>query len=228
MDVYLEPGGPTPPADTAIAEGAPTRRAGVGYGALKRATDVTLGAAGVVLGAPVFLLLAMLVKATSPGPALFWQRRLGQGGRVFWCCKFRTMVVGAEGQLSDSPELRRRFEADFKIKDDPRVTRLGRFLRKTSLDELPQIFNVLRGEISLIGPRPVVPDELPRYGVFAEKLLSVPQGLSGYWQVFGRSDTTYSERIHMDMKYIDNRSFWLDARLIGLTVVEVLRGRGAY
>jgi lipopolysaccharide/colanic/teichoic acid biosynthesis glycosyltransferase len=200
----------------------------VTYDRLKRLIDITCSLLIIVILSPLFPVIALLIVATSRGSALFRQRRLGHEGRPFWCLKFRTMVADAEEQLKRQADLVARFQDNFKIKDDPRVTRVGAFLRKTSLDELPQLFNVLRGDISLIGPRPIVEKEQAKYGVYAAKLLSVKPGLSGMWQVYGRSDTTYPQRIAMDMAYIDNRSLRLDLRLMVLTAYVVLRGRGAY
>ena len=159
---------------------------------------------------------------------MFKHRRLGRGGKEFWCYKFRSMVQDAEQQLQSSEALRAKFEAHYKIKDDPRVTRVGGLLRKTSLDELPQLWNVLRGDMSLIGPRPIVAPELVKYGPYDRKLLSVTPGLSGFWQVCGRSDTSYSKRVLLDMLYIDHRCTWLDLKLMVLTAFAVFRKVGAY
>ena len=198
------------------------------YDAARRAFDALAAALLLVGLAPVMAAVALLVKASGPGPVVYTHRRLGRSGREFPCYKFRTMVAGADAILRDRPDLLEEFAASYKIKEDPRVTRVGAFLRKTSLDELPQLVNVLRGDVSLIGPRPIVRDELARYGPYADLLLSVKPGVSGYWQVYGRSDTTYPERVSMDVSYIANRSPWLDLKLAALTAVVVLTGRGAY
>jgi lipopolysaccharide/colanic/teichoic acid biosynthesis glycosyltransferase len=198
------------------------------YDKSKRVIDVCGSVALLVALSPLLLVIALLVKLTSPGPIIFRHRRLGQHGQTFFCLKFRTMVKNAEELLRQREDLRKEFEATFKLKNDPRLTRIGRFLRKTSLDELPQLFNVLRGDLSLIGPRPIVPSERAKYGVHLRKLLSVKPGLGGYWQVYGRSDTTYAERIAMDMEYIDNRSLGLDLKLAAMTARVVIEGRGAY
>jgi len=195
------------------------------YLGLKRARDVAAAATLLVTLGPVLLAVAAAVRIADPGPVLFRHRRLGLGGREFWCWKFRTMVVGADDVLRRDPELVRQFEVSFKLKDDPRTTRIGRFLRTTSLDELPQLYNVLCGEMSLIGPRPIVPPELCRYGPQSEKLLTVVPGLSGLWQACGRSETTYEERVDMDMAYIDHRSLALDGKLLLLTALSVFTGR---
>ena len=201
---------------------------GASYEAAKRAIDIVGALAALILAGPLLLAIAAGVKLTSPGPVFFRQKRLGRGGRVFWCYKFRTMVADAEARLAQSKELRAKFDASFKIKDDPRITPFGAILRKTSLDEFPQLWNVLLGDMSLIGPRPIVPPELSKYGGFGERLLLVKPGLGGIWQVSGRSDTTYDDRIAMDMDYVDSRSLWLDVKLMALTALVVVRGRGAY
>ncbi|HWT00687.1 MAG TPA: sugar transferase [Pyrinomonadaceae bacterium] len=197
------------------------------YRATKRGVDVTVAATLLLLTLPVFVVVALVIKATSRGPVFFRHKRLGRGGREFGCLKFRTMVVDAEELLKRDDLLRHKFEQDYKIKDDPRITRVGRILRKTSLDELPQLLHVLGGGMSLIGPRPIVRPELGKYSIYGNKLLTVKPGLSGLWQVCGRSDTTYPQRVMMDMHYIDHRSLTLDMRLMLLTVVAVARKSGA-
>jgi lipopolysaccharide/colanic/teichoic acid biosynthesis glycosyltransferase len=193
----------------------------------KRLLDLAAGAALLLAALPVMAFVALLVKATSRGPVFFRHRRLGLGGREFDCLKFRTMVVNADEELARDQSLRRRFEQSYKLKRDPRVTRAGAFLRRTSLDELPQFIHVLRGEMSLVGPRPVVRPELEKYSIYGDKLLTVKPGLSGLWQVCGRSDTTYPQRVLMDMDYIDHRSLSLDLRLLLHTVGAVVRKSGA-
>jgi lipopolysaccharide/colanic/teichoic acid biosynthesis glycosyltransferase len=197
------------------------------YEACKRLLDLSVGVPLLVLSLPAWLAATAAVKLTSPGPVFYRHRRLGRDGREFWCWKFRTMRTDADQILEQNPELRRQFEVDFKLDDDPRITRVGAFLRRTSLDELPQLVNILRGEMSLIGPRPIVPKELTKYGEDAEKLLTVPPGLGGLWQAFGRSDTTYPERVRMDMSYIDRRSLKMDLYLLLRTACAVFRRRGA-
>ena len=198
------------------------------YETAKRAVDVTIALMLLLISSPLLLVIALLVKATSKGPVFFAHRRLGHNGRVFACLKFRTMIADAEERLKRDPELRRQFEEKFKLEDDPRITPLGNFLRRTSLDELPQLFHVLTGEMSLVGPRPIVESELNKYSIYAHKLLTVKPGLSGLWQVCGRSHTTYPQRVMMDMHYIDHRSLKLDARLLLLTASAVVRKSGAW
>lgn len=202
-------------------------RGSMGYLFVKRLMDILGALLLLAFSFPVMLAVALLIKLTSPGPVLFRQTRLGQHGTTFSLFKFRTMVVNAEQQLADRADLRQKFAASFKIADDPRITPIGAFLRKTSLDELPQIVNVLQGSMSVIGPRPIVPIELGKYGSCDEKLLTVKPGLGGMWQVSGRSNTTYVERIALDMYYIEHRSVWLDLCLLVKTAVCVLACRGA-
>ncbi|MDQ5845959.1 MAG: sugar transferase [Acidobacteriota bacterium] len=194
----------------------------------KRGLDITAALTLLLLASPLLLVIALVVKATSNGPVFFAHRRLGQNGRMFGCLKFRTMIANAEERLQQDSELRRQFEEKFKLEDDPRITSVGNFLRRTSLDELPQLLHVLRGEMSLVGPRPIVESELTKYSIYANKLLSVKPGLSGLWQVCGRSHTTYPQRVMMDMHYIDHRSFALDLQLLLLTASAVVRKSGAW
>lgn len=201
---------------------------GKGYEVCKRTIDVAGAATLLVMGVPLLAAIAVAVKLTSPGPVLFAQRRLGRGGLVFRCYKFRTMVAAAESKLATDTALNGEFDANFKLRNDPRITRIGGFLRRTSLDELPQLWNVLRGDMSLIGPRPIVEKELRKYGDHGERLLTVKPGLGGLWQVSGRSDTTYPERVALDMSYIAARSTVFDLYLLAQTVLVVLRGDGAY
>jgi len=204
----------------------------VGVGArVKRLVDVTIAGTGVVLLSPLLLVLAVLVKATSPGPVLFGHERLGEGGRPIRIFKFRSMVRDAQQQLAQllagDPALRAEYEATYKLRQDPRITPLGRWLRRTSLDELPQLFNVLHGDLSLVGPRPIVAGEIDKYGPAAATILRVPPGVTGLWQVSGRSDLDYAERVRLDLDYIAHWSLWLDLRILVATVPAVLRRRGA-
>ena len=178
------------------------------------------------------LLLALAIRLDSPGPIIYRQRRLGQGGREIRVRKFRTMVSDADAVLArfldEQPELRAEWERDHKLKNDPRVTRVGAFLRKTSLDELPQLINVLLGDMSLVGPRPIVEDERVKYGAVYENYSRVRPGVTGLWQVSGRNNTTYDERVAMDNYYVTNWSVWMDLWILGKTPFVVLTGYGAY
>ncbi|MCC6191186.1 MAG: sugar transferase [Anaerolineales bacterium] len=195
---------------------------------LKRALDVVLAVAGLVALAPFWLVAALAIRLDSPGPALFRQRRVGEGGRFFEIYKFRSMLVGAEEQQAD---LKTQNEASgplFKIKADPRLTRLGRLLRRSSLDELPQLINVLRGEMSLVGPRPGLPSEVAEYEAWHRQRLEVPPGITGLWQVSGRSDVTFDEMCLLDIFYIENWSLALDLVIMLRTIPHVLFADGAY
>ena len=198
----------------------------------KRALDLLLTVMGGLLISPLLIALAILIKVDSPGPVFYGHRRLGAGGKHFRCWKFRTMYTNAEELLDEfmqgNPHLRAEWELTFKLRDDPRVTRIGRFLRKTSLDELPQLWNVLLGEMSLVGPRPIVDAEIPKYGVVYELYRRIRPGISGFWQVSGRSDTSYAERVKLDAYYVHNWSVWLDLVILARTVRSVVLGRGAY
>lgn len=199
-------------------------------GIAKRVLDVVVAVALLVVAAPLLAILALAVRLTSPGPALFRQVRVGQAGRPFRILKLRTMADGAEARLDDEGPLRRAYLANnFKVPAavDPRLTTIGRFLRRTSLDELPQLLNVVRGDMSLVGPRPVVPAELAMYGDAAALYEAVRPGLSGYWQVHGRSTVIGAERIALDEYYLRNRTIWLDLKILARTVPAVVSRRGA-
>jgi len=201
---------------------------------VKRSGDILFSLTVLTLGSPVFLALALLVKITSRGPVFYVQQRVGRDYRSFGCIKFRTMRRDADRilsrLLSESPDLQEEFRNDFKLRNDPRITRLGRFLRRSSLDELPQFLNVLRGEMSVVGPRPIVRQELPRYGDRMEEVLAVRPGLTGLWQVSGRNNLSYDERVALDLRYARHRSVWMDLRIIARTIGVILdpRDRGAY
>jgi lipopolysaccharide/colanic/teichoic acid biosynthesis glycosyltransferase len=195
----------------------------------KRLFDVLFVVASSPIVLPVTFILAVIVRLDG-GPALFAHRRVGKDGSEFKCYKIRTMVPDAESRLIDHldrhPEAREAWERDFKLADDPRITPLGRILRKTSLDELPQFLNVLRGDMSVVGPRPVTTDELPRYGDGISLLLSVRPGVTGPWQVQGRNETLYNERVGLDLAYCRNHAFGTDLRLIVGTVWVVIKRTG--
>lgn len=195
---------------------------------VKLALDYALALPGLLLIAPLFIFLAILVKLDSPGPVFHRRRVLGQNGRVFHAFKFRTMYVNGDEILARYPKLRQELNKNYKLKCDPRVTRVGTLLRKFSLDELPQLLNILARDMSLIGPRIIAPDEINKYGQHGSALMTVLPGLTGLWQVSGRSDTTYDERVALDMKYINEWSMWLDLKILLRTIPAVLKGDGAY
>lgn len=195
---------------------------------LKAMLDYLIVLPGVFFILPLLALLALAVRLDSPGPIIHRRRVLGRDGRVFYAYKFRTMFINGDEILNQYPELKAELGRNHKLKNDPRVTRVGAMLRKFSLDELPQLFNILKQEMSLIGPRIIAPDEVTKYGQYGETLLTVMPGLTGLWQVSGRSDTSYDDRIHLDMSYIHNWSIWLDIKIVFKTIPAVIKGEGAY
>jgi len=195
---------------------------------LKDAVDVVGALVGLLLVAPLFVMIAALVVLDSPGPIFYRHRRIGKAGVPFHAVKFRTMVVDADRHLARNMQLRGRFAASFKLRDDPRTTRVGRVLRRTSLDELPQLINVLKGEMSLVGPRPIVEEELRKYGPWERRLLCVKPGLTGLWQVLRHYEPDYAQRVSLDMYYIDHWSVGLDFKILLRTLPSVIAGRGAY
>ncbi len=198
----------------------------------KRTLDIGLTVFGGLLILPLIAIIAAAVRLTSNGPAFYSQQRIGRGFKTFRAWKFRTMVENADRMLEEylakNPQLREEWETTHKLKNDPRVTGIGRFLRRTSLDELPQIWNVLRGEMSLVGPRPVVRAEVEKYGESFDFYRAVRPGITGLWQVSGRSDTSYVERVALDVRYVRHWSVWLDIYLLARTFSVVFRGSGAY
>ena len=197
-------------------------------GILKTLMDYALTLVVVVLISPLLILLALIVKLDSPGPVIYRRRVMGRGGTQFDAWKFRTMVVNGDEILAAHPDLKARWERDQKLEDDPRVTRSGNWMRKLSLDELPQLFNVLCGQMSLVGPRMFAPVELVRYGDAVDEILSVKPGITGLWQVSGRSNLSYADRARLDLEYTRTRSVWMDLKLLLLTVPAVLQKRGAF
>lgn len=195
---------------------------------LKSLMDYSFTTIGLIILSPFLLALGLIVKLDSPGPAFHRRRVMGKGGMQFDAFKFRTMYVNGDEILAANPELKAQLQQDHKLADDPRVTRCGVWMRKLSLDELPQLFNVLKGQMSLVGPRMISPKELDRYGDNAAELLTVKPGITGLWQISGRSDLAPGERVRLDMQFIRTRNAWTDLKVLLLTVPAVLRGRGAY
>ena len=199
----------------------------------KTVFDYSLTAVGTVCISPLLVYIAYRIKKEDPGPVFFAHERIGKDGKPFPCYKFRSMVVNSkemlEKYLAENSDARAEWERDFKLKDDPRITPIGKVLRRTSLDELPQIFNVLRGVMSLVGPRPVIQEELDKYyGETAKLYASVKPGITGLWQVSGRSDLGYDQRVALDAEYIKHRSFWGDVVILWKTIGVVLMKKGAY
>ena len=195
----------------------------------KRSLDVVVSALALLALSPVFLAVALAVKLTDGGPAFFWQERVGLYGEVFQFPKFRSMISNAEALKRDLLALNQHGEGvTFKMQDDPRVTRVGRFIRRYSLDELPQLWCVLKGDMSLVGPRPAVPEEVERYEAHHRNRLHTLPGLTCTWQVSGRSEIPFEQQVKMDEDYVQSRNFWMDLGLLAKTVPAVLSGRGAY
>lgn len=199
---------------------------------VKRLMDLAIATITLLLLAPLFIALAISTKLTSKGPVFYGHTRVGKGNTRFKAWKFRTMVQGADKLIDDylakHPEYRAEWERDHKLKNDPRVTALGKWMRKWSIDELPQVWNVICGEMSIVGPRPIVDAEIIKYGEHFETFCTVPPGITGLWQVCGRNDTTYEERVQLDMYYIHHWSPWLDLYLLARTIKTVLFTKGAY
>ncbi|MDR1754953.1 MAG: sugar transferase [Eubacterium sp.] len=205
------------------------------YRLIKRTIDIVLSILSLILFSPLFLIIYALIKLEdlkkpkeSRGAVFFSHSRLGLHGKPITVHKFRSMVCNAQDLITKfSPEQKKEFEENFKLKDDPRITNIGKLLRKTSLDELPQIWDIFIGNLSIVGPRPIVFQELEKYGDNKDRFLSVKPGLTGYWQVSGRSSVSYDERVELELYYVDHQSFCLDFLIIFKTVIAVLSGKGA-
>ena len=199
---------------------------------ISRAIDVVGASAILLVALPFLIILAVLLQIDSRGPLFFVQKRIGLNGDSFWCIKFRTMCVDADEalrrHLAQSSSARLEWMRDHKLRNDPRVTRLGMIVRKLSLDEFPQLINILRGEMSLVGPRPIVGAEIPRYGRYFNDYCRVRPGLTGLWQVSGRNDTSYRRRVSIDCYYVRNKSVILDLSILTRTIPVVLGARGSY
>ncbi len=200
--------------------------------AVKRIIDITGALVGMIILIPVTIIVAILNFVNKEnGPIFYAQKRIGKDGRVFKMYKFRTMVVDADKKLKtileNDPELRKEWEENRKLKNDPRITKIGNFLRKTSIDEIPQFVNVLIGNLSLVGPRAVVYDEIEKFGDYQKDVISVKPGITGYWAANGRSDTSYEERVFLETKYARNWNVWMDLKILVKTVVSVVKKEGA-
>ncbi len=201
---------------------------GISYKMIKRVTDIVLASIALVLLAPVFVLIGLAIKLESKGPVFFKHTRVGKNGKIIKIYKFRSMVENAEDLIQKfTPEQMKEYKENYKLTNDPRITKVGNFLRKTSLDELPQIINIIKGDLSIIGPRPVVTEELKKYGNNIDKFLSVTPGLTGYWAANGRSCTSYEQRMQMELFYIDNLSFKMDFKVFFKTIEAVVKREGA-
>ena len=198
------------------------------YIKVKRVIDVILASIALILLSPLFAIIAIAIKIDSKGPVFFAHKRIGKNGKIIKLYKFRSMVINAEELIKAfTPEQMSEYKENYKLTNDPRITKVGKFLRKTSLDELPQLINIINGDLSIIGPRPVVADELEKYGVNKDKFLSVTPGLTGYWAANGRSNTTYEQRMEMELYYIDNLSLKMDIKVFFKTILSVVKKEGA-
>lgn len=201
-------------------------------GATKRVFDAVGALSALVILAPLFLVIAVLIRLSDNGPVFFRHQRIGRNGMPFDCLKFRTMLVDADNVLRShlvaDPLASAEWERTRKLRSDPRITPLGLILRKTSIDELPQLFNVLKGEMSFVGPRPIVGEEIPKYGPCIADYFRARPGITGIWQVSGRNDLRYEDRVELDRQYVASWSVWTDLRIIARTVVIVVTARGCY
>ena len=198
------------------------------YIKVKRILDCILATIALIILSPIYLIIAIAVKIDSKGPIFFGHTRIGKNGKIIKIYKYRTMVTNAEELIKQfTPEQMKEYKENFKLENDPRITKVGKFLRKTSLDELPQLLNIIQGDLALIGPRPVVKKELEKYGENAGKFLSVTPGLTGNWAASGRSNTTYEERMKMELWYVDNISFITDVKIFFKTIIAVIKKEGA-
>lgn len=200
------------------------------YMFFKRTLDIIGAFMGIIILSPLFLIVAIAIKIEDPkGQIIFGHNRVGKDGKLFPCLKFRSMYANAEEMKKHfTPAQKKEYNETFKLKDDPRITKVGKIIRKTSLDELPQLFNILKGEMTIVGPRPIVVDELKYYGEHDKYYKSVKPGLTGLWQVSGRSDTSYDERVALDMEYITTRNTFKDICIMLKTAVKVIKREGSY
>lgn len=207
---------------------ANTQKSKKGYLFAKRMLDICLAVIGIVICILPMAIIAAMIRLESSGPAIYVHHRIGKNGKPLPLLKFRSMRDNADELIQYfTREQMEEWEQNFKLDDDPRITRIGKFLRRSSLDELPQLFNILMGQLSIVGPRPVVTEELEKYGANKEKFLSVTPGLTGYWQAYARSTCTYEKRMEMELFYVENANFWWDIKIIFATFGAVFRGFGA-
>ncbi len=201
------------------------------WNAVKSVIDFLGAFLALILLSPLFIFIVYKIRKDG-GPAFYTHERIGKNGKAFHCIKFRSMVINSkeilDELLANDPEARAEWERDFKLRNDPRITAIGKFIRKTSLDEIPQLLNVLKGEMSLIGPRPVIAEERKYYGDRWDEFLSVKPGMTGLWQVSGRNDTGYDERVRLDIDYIRNWSLWTDIVIAWKTIFVIINPKGAY
>lgn len=205
-------------------------RSGIIYRFIKRTFDFIISGLSLILLSPIFLLIAVLIKFDSKGKVFYKHKRIGKNGEYIYLYKFRSMYSDSKERLEkmlEDPKIKKEWEENYKLDNDPRITKIGSVLRKTSLDELPQLFNILVGDMSIVGPRPVIDDEIKKYGSNKDKLLSVTPGLTGWWACNGRSCTSYEDRMKLELYYVDHRSILLDIKVIIKTAISVIKRDGA-
>ncbi len=205
-------------------------RSGIIYRFIKRTFDFIISGLSLILLSPIFLLIAVLIKFDSKGKVFYKHKRIGKNGEYIYLYKFRSMYSDSKERLEkmlEDPKIRKEWEENYKLDNDPRITKIGSILRKTSLDELPQLLNILVGDMSIVGPRPVIDDEIKKYGSNKDKLLSVTPGLTGWWACNGRSCTSYEDRMKLELYYVDHRSILLDIKVIIKTAISVIKRDGA-
>lgn len=205
-------------------------RSDIIYRFIKRTFDFIISGLSLILLSPIFLLIAVLIKFDSKGKVFYKHKRIGKNGEYIYLYKFRSMYSDSKERLEkmlEDPKIRKEWEENYKLDNDPRITKIGAMLRKTSLDELPQLFNILVGDMSIVGPRPIIDDEIKKYGSNKDKLLSVTPGLTGWWACNGRSCTSYEDRMKLELYYVDHRSILLDIKVIIKTAISVIKRDGA-
>lgn len=199
-----------------------------GYIIAKRVLDIVVSIIGLAICIIPSIIIMVIISIDSPGPPIYIHRRIGKNGKPLLLLKFRTMCRDADDRMANfTPKQKAEWQENFKLENDSRITRIGKFLRRSSLDELPQLLNIIKGDLSIVGPRPVVEKELERYGENKEKFLSVIPGLTGYWQAYARNNCTYEQRMKMELYYVENANFWWDIKIMFATVGSVIRKQGA-
>lgn len=207
-----------------------SKKSDIKYRFVKRTFDIIISGLSIILLSPIFLMIAILIKLDSKGKVFYKHKRIGKNGEFIYLYKFRSMYSDSKERLEEllkDPKIKKEWEENYKLNNDPRITKIGNILRKTSLDELPQLLNILNGDMSIVGPRPIVEDELEKYGLYKKKFLSVIPGLTGWWACNGRSCTSYDDRMKLELYYIDNRSIILDLKVIFKTFISVIKRDGA-
>ncbi len=216
--------------EKSVSKQASVKNSSYIYLFIKRTFDIIVSLIVFIILLPLFLVLAILIKVDSNGKVFYMHKRIGKNGKIIYLYKFRSMYSDADERLKEmlkDPKIKEEWEENYKIDNDPRITRVGKILRRTSIDELPQLLNIIKGDMSIVGPRPLVEDEIKKYGKNKEKFLSVTPGLTGWWACNGRSCRTYKDRMKLELYYVDHRNLWLDIKIIFMTVGAVIRGHGA-